>query len=313
MINIVTSNLLLFGLIAFCFALSVFFLIAAVTMKGESEGRQFLIRATREVGRTRIVDNQSSFNERMLDPVLRRIASIGWRLTPAERLRILDQKLDAAGYPAGWDLNRLVLCKVLCMLFGLAIALFVTLTMSIGFGIILIVILGGLGLYMPDIVLSKFSEKRTQEMRRTLADTVDLLNLTLAAGIGFDASLKLVSQNTTGALAQEFGRVVQEITIGKSRAEALRALAERTNDEDVRRFCMTCVQADRRGTPIGEILRLQSNELRIKRRQLAEEQAQKVPVKILFPTMCCVLPVLLVVVIGPAAIQLMTTGLGGGN
>lgn len=311
MISLVTSNLLLFVIIAFCFAMSIFLFVAAATMKGESEGRQFLIRATREVGRTRILDERSTFSQRVLDPILTRITRIGWRLTPQERLRILDEKLEAAGYPAGWDLNRLVMVKVLCMLFGAAIAIFVTLTMSLGFGIILLVFLTGIGLYLPDIVLSKVCDKRTQEMRRTLADTVDLLNLTLAAGIGFDASLKLVAQNTTGALAQEFGRVVQEITIGKSRGEALHALADRTKDEDVRRFCMTCVQAERRGTPLGEILRIQSNELRIKRRQLAEEQAQKVPVKILFPTMVCVLPVLMIVVIGPAAIQIAESGLGG--
>ena len=120
----------------------------------------------------------------------------------------------------------------------------------------------------------------------------------------------MVAQNTDGPLAEEFGRVVQEITIGKSRSEAMYALAERTKDEDLRGFCQTCVQAEKRGTPFGEILEVQSEELRIKRRQFAEEAAQKVPVKILFPMMVLVLPVLMMVVMGPAVVMIMENGLG---
>lgn len=291
--------------------LAVAFILVGVFASGDkSSEHKLLMRVTREAGRTRVIDERSSFQQRVLDPILKSLQSIGWKLTPTSRLHRLEDRVEAAGFPAGWDINRVILLKVLSSLFGAALGFFAMLIFSLGFGLLLMIVLAIAGFYIPDYFLEKRAESRTQNMRRSLADTVDILNLTLEAGVGFDSALRMVAQNTDGPLAEEFGRVVQEITVGKSRAEALYSLAERTKDDDLRRFCQTCVRAERRGTPFGEILDIQAQELRTKRRQLAEETAQKVPVKILFPMMLFVLPVLMIVVMGPAGIMIMQSGLG---
>lgn len=305
-----TLSALTLILIVVCVIAAIVLIVAAFGTKKESEGHQVLMRVTQEAGRTRIIDDKSSFRERILDPILAVLQAIGWRLTPATRLAKLETRVEAAGFPPGWDVNRIVLIKVLSALFGAAIGFFAMLILNLGFGLLLMLVFTAAGFYIPDYILEKRAGSRAAEMRRSLADTVDILNLTLEAGVGFDAALRMVAQNTNGPLAEEFGRVVQEITIGKSRAEAMYALAERTGDEDLRRFCQTCVQAERRGTPFGEILDIQSEELRIKRQQYAEEAAQKVPVKILFPMMVLVLPVLMMVVMGPAVVMIMDKGLG---
>ncbi len=305
------SDSLPLALIAgFSLLVAIYLIVAALTAKDDSEGRQTLMRVMRDAGHTRVIDDKSSIRVRILDPILARLQRIGWRLTPAGRIEKLEKRVEAAGFPVGWDLTQVVLLKVLFAILGAALGVLLMLLFGFGFGLILTAVLTVAGFFMPDYILDKRAGARTNEMRRALADTVDILKLTLEAGVGFDSAMQMVARNTDGPLAEEFGRVVQEITIGKSRAEALYALAERTADEDLRRFCQTCAQAEKRGTPLGEVLEIQSEELRIKRRQIAEESAQKVPVKILFPMMGCILPVLMMVVIGPAIIMIMKTGLG---
>jgi len=291
-------------LAAACVVLSLIFIVIAALGKRETEGQQTLLRVTREAGRTRVLDTRSGTRARLIDPVLALMLRLGKRLTPGERLAKLESRLDHAGFPEGWDINRVLAIKALALVVGSALGLFISTTLFPKLFIFLVPLFALGGFYIPDYFLTKAAEKRASQMQRSMADFVDMLNLTLAAGIGFDSALKLVSQNTDGPLSEEFGRVVQEITMGKSRAEALHALAERTGDDDLRRFCATCVQAEKRGTPFGDILALQSRELRIKRRQIAEEKAQKVPVKILFPMMMFVLPVLMLVVMGPAVVQI---------
>ena len=288
-----------------CLVFGLVFALVALRSGGHSEGQQTLLRVTREAGRSKVVTDRTSTLERAGVPILKLTLKLGRMLTPANRLEKLEKRLEHAGYPAGWDLNRILAIKALLLLVGAAFGLFAGSLVSPGFAAFLIPAIAAAGFYAPDYLLTKTAAKRTQKMRKSLADTVDMLNLTLAAGIGFDSALRLVATNNKGPLADEFSRVVQEIAIGKSRQEALRDLADRTGDEDLRRFCTTCIQAEKRGTPFGEILSIQSRELRIRRRQDAEERAQKVPVKILFPMMVFVLPVLMLVVMGPGIAQIM--------
>ncbi len=139
-------------------------------------------------------------------------------------------------------------------------------------------------------------------MQRALPDALDLLTISVEAGLGFDAALAQVARNTEGPLAEELARVLQEMQIGLGRSRALRALGERTTLQDIRSFTSAMVQADAFGIPIGQVLRVQSQEIRVKRRQRAEEQAQKVPVKIMIPLVLFILPCLFIAVIGPAVI-----------
>ncbi len=161
-----------------------------------------------------------------------------------------------------------------------------------------------LGFFTPDIVLYQKGYNRADRMRRDLPDALDLLTISVEAGLAFDAAMSQVARQTDGPLAEEFFRVLQEMQIGMGRTAAFRAMSERTDVDDIRTFVTALVQADAFGIPVANVLRVQAKEMRLKRSQRAEEQAQKVPVKILFPLIFCILPALFIVVIGPAGLQI---------
>jgi tight adherence protein C len=142
-------------------------------------------------------------------------------------------------------------------------------------------------------------------VRRALPDALDLLTISVEAGLGFDAAVQQVAQNTEGPLADELSRMIREMQLGQGRSAALRGLAARSTVPELRAFVGAMVQADTLGIPIAQVLRVQSSEIRVKRRQRAEELAQKVPVKITVPLIFCILPCLFVVVLGPAALTIM--------
>jgi len=155
-------------------------------------------------------------------------------------------------------------------------------------------------------MLYQLAYERSQRIQRELPDALDMLVISVESGLGFDAALSQVARNTEGPLAEEFFRALQEMQLGTGRSDALRALADRTDVGDLRGFVTAMVQADAFGIPIANVLRIQAREMRIRRSQRAEESAQKVPVKILFPLIFCILPALFIVILGPAAIQIMT-------
>jgi tight adherence protein C len=142
-------------------------------------------------------------------------------------------------------------------------------------------------------------------MQRELPDAIDLLTISVESGLGFDAAIQQVAHSTEGPLADEFSRALREMQIGQRRSEALRAMAERTSVADVRTFVSAMVQADAFGIPIAQVLRVQSSEIKVKRRQRAEEKAQQVPVKITVPLIFCILPCLFIAVMGPAVLGIM--------
>jgi tight adherence protein C len=167
-------------------------------------------------------------------------------------------------------------------------------------------LLGALaGFFVPDVLVYNTGIKRQERIQKSLPDALDMLTVSVEAGLGFDAALAQVARNTEGPIAGEFLRVLQEMQIGKSRTEALRGLGERTTVMDMRTFTSSIVQADTLGIPIANVLREQAKEMRLKRHQRAEEQAQKVTVKIMFPVVLFILPALFVIVIGPGAISIV--------
>jgi len=165
--------------------------------------------------------------------------------------------------------------------------------------------LGALGLFAPNLFLYQKAYDRSARITRELPDALDLLVISVESGLGFDAALSQVARNTEGPLAEEFFRVLQEMQLGTGRSDAMRALADRTDVTDLRGFITSMVQADAFGIPIANVLRIQAREMRIRRSQRAEESAQKVPVKILFPLIFCIMPTLFIVIMGPAAIQMI--------
>jgi tight adherence protein C len=244
------------------------------------------------------------FVERVLAPILLRLSRLGSQLSPRDETSTLRHRIDLAGNPTGWDVERILAFKVIGLVCGAAIGIAVPLALSGGLAVTagVTVLLGPLGYFAPDLVLYQAAYNRNERIRRDLPDSMDLLTISVEAGLPFDAALSQVARNTRGPLAEELFRVLQEMQIGLARIDALRAVAERTNVAELRGFVTAMVQADTFGIPVANVLRVQARDLRVKRSQRAEEMAQKVPVKILFPLIFCILPALFIVVMGPAAI-----------
>jgi tight adherence protein C len=252
---------------------------------------------------------EAPFTDRVLFPLLARIQGVGRRMTPADASERLRAKLERAGNPTGWTTERVSAAKVVGFAAALVIALLLSLTLSFSFFVtLLFVVVAALAGYMaPDFYLYQKAYDRAALLQRALPDAIDLLTISVESGLGFDAAVQQVARNTEGPLAEEFARVLQEMQIGRGRSDALRSLADRTNIPDIRAFVSAMVQADAFGIPVGQVLRVQSSEIRVKKRQWAEEQAQKVPVKILVPMIFCILPCLFIAVLGPAGIQIMSS------
>lgn len=257
---------------------------------------------------------EPDFRDRVLNPLLGRMTGLGRRLTPADYNERVLAKLNVAGNPPGWTVDRVLSLKVVGLgggliggvLFGLLLGKGVTFTLGCA------AIGAVVGFFGPNLYLYQKGYDRTQKMERELPDALDLLSISVEAGLGFDAALSQVARNTTGPLAAELARVLQEMQIGLGRSQALRAMGERNALPDLRSFTSAMVQADAFGIPVGQVLRVQSQEMRIKRRQRAEEAAQKIPVKIMVPLVLFILPSLFVAVIGPAVIGMIGVFGGGG-
>jgi tight adherence protein C len=231
---------------------------------------------------------------------LERVAVV---LSPAGIATIMQRRLDVAGNPPGWTTDRMLAVKGLGLVaVGLLGALYglnnpEVLVVAGGFGAVI-------GFFLPDLLLYNTGQKRQQRIPRALPDALDMLTICVEAGLAFDAALAQVARYSHGPLASEFARVLQEMQIGKSRSEAMRALGERTTVPELRAFVSAMVQASELGIPIAHVLREQAKEMRVRRRQRAEGQAQKVPVKITFPLILCLFPALLVVIMGPGIIEI---------
>jgi tight adherence protein C len=247
------------------------------------------------------------FAERVLEPLYAQLQRLGRRITGADQVERIRRQLDKAGNPRGWTVDRVSTTKVLGTLCGFAFAAFFAVMVGVGWGVGLLMVVAGalLGYNAPTIYLYNEASKRDEIMRKAMADAIDLLTISVEAGLGFNAALQQVARNTEGPLAAEFARILQEMQIGRGRSEALRAFGDRTSIPEIRGFVSAMVQAESFGIPIAQVLRVQSNEMRTKRRQRAEEKAAQVPVKIMVPVVLFILPCLLIVVIGPAAVTMV--------
>lgn len=227
--------------------------------------------------------------------------ALALRLSPRGVVGKYQERLDFAGNPGGWSPERMLSFKGLGLFIGVfTSAIFVLRTP--GFGLLLVLAFAALGFFLPDLLLYNTGLKRQESIGKTLPDVLDLLVVSVESGLGFDAALARVGRSTKGALAGELVRVMQEIQIGKSREEALRALAGRSSVAELRAFVNALIQASDLGIPIGKVLREQAGEMRIKRRQKAEEKAQKLAVKITIPVIFCLFPALFLVLLGPGVI-----------
>jgi tight adherence protein C len=249
----------------------------------------------------------ASFADRIMAPFQDRALKIARRLSGGDAAERIRRRLDVAGNPPGWTVERVQAGKVIGAIVMFLGSVAFTAVIGFSFTVQAIVVIGAtaVGWLGPNLYLYQRVYDRSKQMQRDLPDAIDLMTISVESGLAFDAAVQQVAKNTEGPLAEEFSRVLREMQIGQGRAQALRALSERTEVDDVRSFVTAMVQADSFGIPIANVLRIQSSEIRMKRRQRAEEQAQKVPVKITVPLIFCILPCLFIAVMGPAVIHIM--------
>ena len=244
-------------------------------------------------------------SERVFAPLFEGLSGAANRFTPAGYGEAVAQKLVHAGNPPNLNVDKILVMKLLGLV---SVIVWIPLLLMIGFnGMLLFVgiaVLWGGGFMYPDIMLNRIIDDRKKEISRKLPDILDLLVISVEAGLGFEQALDRTCTAVPGALSDEFRRMLHEIRIGSTRADALRAMADRSDVPELRAFILAMIQADTFGVSISRLLRSQADEMRIKRRLMAQEKAQKAPVKMLFPLVFCIFPSIFVVILGPAMINI---------
>jgi tight adherence protein C len=260
-----------------------------------------------EVENVRDQELLNPLRERAVIPALRSLTELGRRLTPVGYVDQVRLKFVYAGEPGADAVDRYLATQVLCGAVAIVVAFFalVSLTGMLRLAVVVLVLL--LGVLGPSATLNRKVADRQHALRVKLPDILDLLTISVEAGLGFEQALDRTVSAVPGPLSEEFARMLGEVRAGSSRADAMRALEVRCHVPEVRSFVLAILQADTFGVSIGRVLRAQADEMRVKRRQLAQERAQKAPVKMLIPMVFCIFPALFVIVLGPALINIYKT------
>jgi tight adherence protein C len=248
---------------------------------------------------------EAPFRVRVLEPFGRSVGSLIDRITPSGIREGVARKLVLSGYSGAWSPEALIAIWVLLAVGGGVLGYVFGMTGDPHLlGPFWIPLLAWVGFLLPSSWLDRKARARQEAIRRMLPDVIDMLTISVEAGLAFDAALLQARRAMKGPLPEEIGRMLHEMQLGVSRPDAMRHLADRTNVEELRSFVLAMVQADVFGVSVANVLRGQSQEMRVRRRQRAEERAMKVPVKLLFPMIVCVLPALMILVVGPGVIRI---------
>jgi tight adherence protein C len=267
---------------------------------------------TRQVVTLEEIELAEPFFERMIKPMLRAIANFFSRLTPQRNIESIQHNLDLAGNPYGWSprefMGLRVVAALICagLFLGLMIATGSSLLQKVG----VTAIAGAFGYFLPILWLRLKITTRQANILKALPDALDLLTISVEAGLGFDAAMTKVTEKWTNELSEAFARVLVEIQMGKLRREALRGMADRCEVQDLTSFVAAIIQADQLGVSLAKVLRIQSEQMRIRRRQRAEELAHQAPIKMMIPLVFLIFPSLFIVLLGPALPKLLEA-LGG--
>jgi tight adherence protein C len=226
-------------------------------------------------------------------------------LTPSGTVARLYRLAGRAGRPADWPVPKLVAAKLVLITVAGGLGLLVISTKGTPLNVALVVAVAVVAYFLPELLLYSRGQERQEAIGLELADTLDQMTIAVEAGLGFEQAMSRAGKNGKGPLAEELVRTLQDIAVGQPRREAYLALAERTGAPDLRRFISAVVQADAYGVSIADVLRTQAHEMRLKRRQRAEQKAMQIPVKVIFPLILCILPTLFIVLLGPAVMDMM--------
>lgn len=242
------------------------------------------------------------FSERVLKPAYEKFVGLIGRSTPRGISNNLQQTIAYAGSPSNLTVNRLM---AIMLMSAMLLAILTYLALRNNYNPFLVVLMGILGFILPIYIIRGMARNRQSKIQNTLPDILDLIYVSVEAGLGFDMALKRTTEKMQGPLSDEFDKALDEINKGKSREDALRSIVYRTGVDDLSSFITSVIQSEQLGSNIANMLRIQSSTMRQKRRQRAEERAMKVPVKMLFPLVFFMLPALFIVILGPALLRII--------
>jgi tight adherence protein C len=259
------------------------------------------------------IELSQAFYERIILPFFNRIGRLASRFTPQATLESARRKLEMAGNPMQMDpAFFLAMRSVLAVLFGgVLVFVYATTKRNWAQGLAVSAVFMAIGFYFPDLWLSSRITRRQKGIFRAMPDALDLLTICVEAGLGFDAAMAKVHEKWDNDLALELGRVIQEIRLGKLRRDALRDMSERLGVPELTSFVAAVIQSEQLGVSMAKVLRIQSDQMRVRRRQMAEEEAHRLPVKMVFPIGLLIFPSLLIILLGPAAMLMLRSPLGG--
>lgn len=309
---IILSTIVIIG------AVSVIALIA-VRRSGASSGSDVQVRLEEYASRVEIttpltleeIELSQPFSKRVIQPMLLGLARGFSRLSPSRSREAAELQLELAGRPNNWGATEFFGVRIFVTLVFAVLFFFVALLAS-GFTIGLLAALVGapLGFLLPVLWLRGRIRRRQNEILRALPDALDLLTIAVEAGMGFDGAMQKLVDKWDNELSKSFGKVVQEMRLGIPRREALKNMDRTVGVPDVTTFVAAIIQAETLGVSMAKILRIQSDQMRVKRRQRAQELANKAPIKMLFPLVFLIFPALFIVLLGPAVLILMETNFG---
>jgi len=256
------------------------------------------------------------FQERVIFPIAQKLGEVATRFTPQNALVSISRRLELAGSPANLDPAVFFILQFVGLFIGggLIVLIFAVGTAKWPAGriVLLTLVFGFLGFYFPQLWLGGKISRRQKNVRKSMPDALDLLCICVEAGLGFDAALAKVAEKWETQLSQSFMRVIQEIQLGKLRREALRSMSENIGITEMTSFVAAVIQSEQLGVSMAKVLRIQADQMRIKRRQMAEEEAHKAPIKMLIPMALLIFPSLLIVLFVPAILTVMQSGILGG-
>jgi tight adherence protein C len=303
--------------IAFVFIALVAIVLVLVGLRGPRaqdtiQDRLMEYSAREEAVTLEELELSQPFRDRVLVPLLNAVARFVTRFTPQQSLEKTRHRLTLAGNPNNWTASQFWGMRVVAtvLLGGVFFLLMSVSGQPLGKQLLLAGGAAAIGFTYPQMWLGSKIRARQSAMLRALPDALDLLTICVEAGLGFDAAMQKVNEKWDDPLALEFGRVIREIQLGKARRDALRDMANRAEVADITSFVAAIVQTEQLGVSIAKVLRIQSEQMRRKRRQRAEEKAHQAPIKMLFPMVFLIFPSIYIVLLGPAILTVMESGFG---
>ncbi|MDE3090349.1 MAG: type II secretion system F family protein [Chloroflexota bacterium] len=296
--------------------LSVILIFLGLGLPGKPSAVQTRLETYGSRPRTLVeMELEQPFSDRIINPAIKGMAAFIARLAPQRNIEQMRHRLDLAGNPNNWSASDLLGVRGMAAIITTVVVLVPLLLLGTPLPQVALftIIAAILGFYLPILWLDSKIRARKHEIQKALPDALDLLTISVEAGLGFDAAMVKVTEKWDNELGRAFSRANTEIRLGKLRREALRDMANRTDVPDVSNFIAAVIQADQLGVSLAKVLRIQSDQMRVKRRQRAEEQAAQAPVKMMFPLVFLIFPSIFIVLLGPAVLILMSGGIFGGK